>query len=171
MCILLVVYVVSRSARRPRPRRGSTTTDMASSHRNESAASRDEEEEVIVEVREVNMWQSIWDNNKGALLILISELFGSSMDAMARYLQQGGTRFHPFQVRDVLWHKTPRNILTHYFVQIIFARMAITSILSFIYMWWIKVPHFPLGDPKVRGWLVLRALFGFTGLFSLYCVF
>lgn len=87
---------------------------MASSHRNESAASADEEgeEEVIIEVQEVNIWQSIWDNNKGALLILISELFGSSMDAMARYLQQGGTRFHPFQVRGSVSHTTPRDILT-----------------------------------------------------------
>lgn len=75
---------------------------MAPSHRNETAASSDEVEEVIVEVREVNVWQSIWENNKGALLILISELFGSSMDAMARYLQQGEARFHAFQVGDIL---------------------------------------------------------------------
>ncbi|KAJ4393162.1 hypothetical protein N0V93_002369 [Gnomoniopsis smithogilvyi] len=61
---------------------------MAPSHRDESAAAGGEEE-VTVEVRKVNVLQSIWENNKGALLILISELFGSSMDAMARYLQQG----------------------------------------------------------------------------------
>lgn len=47
--------------------------------------------------------------------------------------------------------------------------MGITFVLSTIYMWWIQVPYFPLGNPQVRGWLVLRALFGFTGLFSLYC--
>ncbi|KAJ4424931.1 hypothetical protein N0V82_000435 [Gnomoniopsis sp. IMI 355080] len=122
---------------------------MAPSHREENTApGSEEEQEVTVEVRRMNVLQSVWENNKGALLILISELFGSSMDAMARYLQQGTARFHT--------------------LQIIFARMAITSILSFIYMWWINVPHFPLGDPKVRGWLVLRALFGFVGLFSLY---
>lgn len=46
--------------------------------------------------------------------------------------------------------------------------MAMTSILSFLYMWYIKVPHFPLGPPKVRGWLILRGLTGFFGLFSLY---
>lgn len=103
MCILLVVYVVSRRARRSRRR--STTTDMAPSHRNETAASSgDEEEEVTMEVREVNIWQSIWENNKGALLILISELFGSSTDAVARYLQQGGARFHTFQVSGLLPH-------------------------------------------------------------------
>lgn len=35
-------------------------------------------------------------------------------------------------------------------------------------MWYIKVPHFPFGPPEVRGWLVLRGLSGFIGLFSLY---
>ena len=47
--------------------------------------------------------------------------------------------------------------------------MGITFVLSTIYMWWTKVPDFPLGAPSVRGWLILRALFGFGGLFCLYC--
>lgn len=45
------------------------------------------------------LWQSTWNNNKGACLILLAELAGASMDAMARYLQQSATKFHPFQVR------------------------------------------------------------------------
>lgn len=49
-----------------------------------------------------SIWRSIWNNNKGACLILLAELAGASMDAMARYLQQGDTKFHPFQVRYVL---------------------------------------------------------------------
>jgi hypothetical protein len=44
------------------------------------------------------IWQSAWKNNKGACFILLAELAGASMDAMARYLQQGDTQFHPFQV-------------------------------------------------------------------------
>lgn len=47
--------------------------------------------------------------------------------------------------------------------------MGITFILSTIYMWWTKVADFPLGATSVRGWLLLRALFGFGGLFCLYC--
>jgi hypothetical protein len=47
--------------------------------------------------------------------------------------------------------------------------MSITMIMSTAYMWWTKVPYFPLGNPTVRGWLVLRALFGFVGVYSLYC--
>jgi hypothetical protein len=50
-----------------------------------------------------------------------------------------------------------------------FARMGTTFILSTIYMWWTKVPDFPQGNASVRGWLVVRALFGFGGLFCLYC--
>jgi hypothetical protein len=46
-----------------------------------------------------NIWRSAWNNNRGACLILLAELAGASMDAMARYLQQGETKFHPFQVR------------------------------------------------------------------------
>lgn len=33
-------------------------------------------------------------------LILLAEIAGSSMDAMVRFLQQGGRGMHPFQVRE-----------------------------------------------------------------------
>jgi len=45
-----------------------------------------------------SIWQNIWRNNKGAVLILLAELFGTSMDAIVRTLQQGERGFHPFQV-------------------------------------------------------------------------
>ena len=48
--------------------------------------------------------------------------------------------------------------------------MGITFILSSVYMWWTKVPDFPLGARSVRGWLLLRAAFGFGGLYCLYCM-
>lgn len=44
-------------------------------------------------------WRGLWQANKGALLILLSEIAGSSMDAIVRFLQQGGHGIHPFQVR------------------------------------------------------------------------
>jgi len=49
--------------------------------------------------------------------------------------------------------------------------MGITFILSSVYMWWTNVPEFPLGARSVRWWLVLRASFGFGGLYCLYCTF
>jgi hypothetical protein len=96
-----------------------------------------------------NVFKQAWRNNKGVFLILLAQATGSTMDAIVRFLQQGGHGIHPFQV--------------------IFARMSITALLSTVYMWYNKVPDFPLGAPAVRGWLILRALAGFFGLFCLYC--
>ncbi|KUI57149.1 hypothetical protein VP1G_04416 [Cytospora mali] len=107
-----------------------------------------EDDEISVTEHKQSAWRSIWENNQGALLILLSEICGSSMDAIARFLQQGGAGFHT--------------------LQIIAARMGVTFILSSLYMWWRSVPYFPFGNPQVRGWLVLRASFGFMGLFTLY---
>ncbi|KAF2703368.1 hypothetical protein K504DRAFT_495510 [Pleomassaria siparia CBS 279.74] len=95
-----------------------------------------------------NVWQTIYRENKGAILILLAEVSGSSMDAMARFLQLGENKFHPLQV--------------------IVARMGITFVLSSLYMWWTKVPDLPFGAPNVRGWLLLRAAFGFFGIYCLY---
>lgn len=41
---------------------------------------------------------AIWQNNKGMFLILLAVITGSSMDAIVRFLQQGGGRMHAFQV-------------------------------------------------------------------------
>ncbi|KAI4833653.1 hypothetical protein E4T44_09304 [Aureobasidium sp. EXF-8845] len=95
-----------------------------------------------------NVFKQVWRNNKGVFLILLAQATGSTMDAIVRFLQQGGHGMHPFQV--------------------IFARMSITALLSTLYMWYTNVPDFPLGAPAVRGWLILRALAGFFGLFCLY---
>ena len=54
--------------------------------------------------------------------------------------------------------------------QILFARMSITIVLSCLYMWYTKVPHFPFGDGKVRGLLVARGMAGFFGVYGLYCM-
>ncbi|KAH0369228.1 hypothetical protein KCU65_g3435, partial [Aureobasidium melanogenum] len=62
-----------------------------------------------------NVFKSIWRNNQGVFLILLAQATGSTMDAIVRFLQQGGHGMHPFQV--------------------IFARMSITALLSTIYMW------------------------------------
>lgn len=48
--------------------------------------------------------------------------------------------------------------------------MALTFIQCNFYMWYTSVPDFPFGDPAVRGWLMLRACFGFAGLICLYCI-
>lgn len=50
-------------------------------------------------------WKKICLNNKGVLLILLAQVAGSSMDAIARFLQQGGRAIHPFQVCIHVAHK------------------------------------------------------------------
>ncbi len=47
--------------------------------------------------------------------------------------------------------------------------MAITLIVSSAYLWYKKVPSFPLGAPEVRGLLMLRGFGGFVGVLGLYC--
>lgn len=54
-------------------------------------------------------------------------------------------------------------------LQIIFVRMIVTAGIGSAYMWYKKVPDFPLGPPGVRGLLVLRGMAGTVGLFGLYC--
>jgi hypothetical protein len=44
-------------------------------------------------------WKRVWLNNKGAFLVVLASVTGSSMDAIVRFLQQGGHGMHPFQVR------------------------------------------------------------------------
>lgn len=60
------------------------------------SSSQDEEYD---SVQPQSAWKTAWENNKGAALILISEAFGSSNDAIVRFLQQGGYGMHPFQAR------------------------------------------------------------------------
>jgi hypothetical protein len=54
-------------------------------------------------------------------------------------------------------------------LQIIFVRMLCTTILGSLYMWFNRVPDFPLGQHGIRRLLVLRGTAGFIGLFGLYC--
>ncbi|KAG9240371.1 hypothetical protein BJ878DRAFT_296053 [Calycina marina] len=82
------------------------------------------------------------------LLVLVAVMFGSSMDCIARFLQQGGQSIHPFQI--------------------IVARMGVTCVMSCLAMWFSKVEDFPLGKPGVRKWLLLRAFSGYAGLYCLY---
>ncbi|KAH6671158.1 hypothetical protein B0J14DRAFT_640165 [Halenospora varia] len=109
---------------------------------------RNEEYESLLEVDTPSAWKQTWLNNRGVIYITAAEAVGSSMDAIVRFLQQGGHRMHA--------------------LQLVFARMSTTFIISMLYMWWTNVPDFPLGKKSVRGWLILRALFGFFGLFCLY---
>lgn len=90
----------------------------------------------------------LWERNQGLLLVSISQLFGALMNVTTRLLELEGEGMHPFQV--------------------LFARMLLTSIFCCAWMWWKKVPDFPLGAKGVRGLLVARGLTGFFGIWGMY---
>jgi hypothetical protein len=73
------------------------------------------------------------------------------MNVATRLLELDGEGMHPFQV--------------------LFVRMGVTMVLCCAYMWYTKVPYFPLGKKEVRKLLVVRGLSGFFGIFGMYCKF
>lgn len=76
---------------------------MASSN---PGGSYEEEHESI---EKTSFWSSVWLENKGAILILLGEAFGSSTDAIARYLQQGDHGIHALQV---LLQRSPLKLIS-----------------------------------------------------------
>lgn len=56
-------------------------------------------------------------------------------------------------------------------IQLLFVRQGLTAVLCTGYMWWAKVPDFPLGVKGLRKLLVARACTGFFGIYGMYCEF
>ncbi|KAI0138736.1 hypothetical protein F4776DRAFT_663104 [Hypoxylon sp. NC0597] len=98
------------------------------------------------------VWQRLrgfYERNIGLFFVFLAQVFASLMTMTTRLLETGfEKKFHA--------------------LQIIFVRMLATAILGSLYMWYKKVPDFPLGRRDIRGLLVLRGLAGFTGLFCSY---
>ncbi|KIW05156.1 uncharacterized protein PV09_03707 [Verruconis gallopava] len=95
--------------------------------------------------------QEFWARNKGLGLVLLAQVFGTLMNVTTRILElegNNGKGLHPFQV--------------------LFARMSITVVLASLYMYYKKIPDFPLGKKEVRPLLVARGLGGFFGVFGMY---
>ncbi|PTU22426.1 hypothetical protein P175DRAFT_0415853, partial [Aspergillus ochraceoroseus IBT 24754] len=92
----------------------------------------------------------VWRQGKGMILVMMSQFFGASMNVMTQVLElkgRNGEGLKPFQI--------------------LFARMSITVIASYLYMWYTQVPH-PLGTREMRPLLMLRAAGGFWGVYGLY---
>ncbi|KAL5341704.1 hypothetical protein BJX70DRAFT_357727 [Aspergillus crustosus] len=91
-----------------------------------------------------------WLQGKGMILVMLSQFFGASMNVMTQVLElkgRNGEGFKPFQI--------------------LFARMSITVVASYLYMWYAKVPQ-PFGNRSVLHLLILRAAGGFWGVYGLY---
>ncbi|KAF4537517.1 Drug/metabolite transporter [Lasiodiplodia theobromae] len=123
-----------------------TTREIASGREQERRKQRLDDDEKAPDTA----FQRWWVRNRAWVLVLTAESFGACMGATARLLEddEKGAAMHP--------------------MQIIFVRMALTGILSTIYMRATNVPDFPWGPPGVRGWLLLRGLTGFFGLSAFY---
>lgn len=86
-----------------------------------------------------------WATNRSYLLVIISTLFGSVMTLFTKLLETGNDGMHPFQI--------------------LFIRMAISSVFCAAAVYLKKPAEFPLGPRGIRWMLVLR---GFTGFFGIY---
>lgn len=143
----------------------------------------DDEAVTIAASRPRHAWQVWWLRNKGMGLVLLAQAFAASMNVMTQVLEIHSA-MHPFQVRDrnkkeisfrihpicisILSNSNPMNPqLTNPPPQILFARMSITAVASYLYMFLASTPS-PLGTRPVRVLLLLRALFGFIGVYALY---
>lgn len=124
--------------------------------------------------------QELWLQGKGMIFVLGAQFFGATMNVMTQVLEikgNNGRGYHPFQV---CLDRVPLCLigcvkpdvrccvgqpLTP--PQILFARMSITVIASYLYMWYTKVPQ-PLGTKPILLLLFLRASGGFFGVYGLY---
>ena len=93
-------------------------------------------------------WDRFWAKNRGVVLVATAQLFSALMNLAARLLALEGDGMHPFQI--------------------LFIRMLATSVISCTYMWWTKMPDFPLGAREVRWLLVARGFLGFFGIFGMW---
>ncbi|KAB5585449.1 hypothetical protein GE09DRAFT_946078 [Coniochaeta sp. 2T2.1] len=94
--------------------------------------------------------KSFWARNRGVILVAVAQFFGALMNLSARLLELDGEGMNP--------------------LQILFARMSLTTLFSCIYAYITHVPDFPLG-PKIREvrWLlVARGFSGFFGIFGMW---
>ncbi|KAI0843694.1 hypothetical protein F5Y06DRAFT_255592 [Hypoxylon sp. FL0890] len=101
--------------------------------------------------RNAGLWgwcESTWRRNKAPLLMFSAQLFGALMNLAARLLEVDEEPLHP--------------------MQLLFARMVITTICSTLYIWWKRIPHGILGPREVRWLLLLRGFSGFFGIYGMW---
>ncbi|OIW27968.1 hypothetical protein CONLIGDRAFT_634299 [Coniochaeta ligniaria NRRL 30616] len=90
---------------------------------------------------------SFWRRNRGVILVALAQFFGALMNLSARLLELDGEGMNP--------------------LQILFARMSLTTLFSCIYAYKTHVPDFPLG-PKIRQVRLLLVVRGFSGFFGIF---
>lgn len=89
-----------------------------------------------------------WTANRSYLLVIISTVFGSVMTLFAKILESGDHGMHPFQI--------------------LFIRMAVSTIFCSTAVYLKKPSEFPCGPKGIRWLLVLRGVFGFFGICGIW---
>lgn len=95
---------------------------------------------------------SFFDRHRPSILVLFSQLSAAIAHASVKMLESG---------KDEDEFVDPFTILL--------VRMLITGVGSSSYLWYQKVPEFPLGQREVRPLLMLRATGGILGTAGMYC--
>ncbi|KAJ5086331.1 hypothetical protein NUU61_007638 [Penicillium alfredii] len=108
-------------------------------------------------------WRGIWVQYKGLVLVTLAQAFAASMNVMTQVLEIHSS-MHPFQAGYYSSYQLPG---IFYIMRVLFARMSITAVASYFYMWYAHVPA-PFGTRPVLGLLLARAVSGFLGVYGLY---
>ena len=113
--------------------------------------------------------RSAWQRNKGPGLVVLAQFFAALMNVTTRLLETESGGMQTLQVRATSrWTNLPQ-LTNDGFMQVLLARMGITSALCSAYMWWTNTEGFPLGDKKIRKLLHVRGISGFiSGRISSY---
>lgn len=105
--------------------------------------------------------RSAWQRNKGPGLVVLAQFFAALMNVTTRLLETESGGMQTLQVSAISrWTNLPQRTNDGP-MQVLLARMGITSALCSAYMWWANTEGFPLGDKKIRMLLHIRGISGF----------
>lgn len=92
--------------------------------------------------------QQFWKTNRSCMLVVTSSVFSSAMALFTKLLELGDEGMDAFQI--------------------LFIRMAVTTIWCTSILWWEGKPDSLLGPKEVRGLLLLRGFSGFFGIVGIW---
>lgn len=92
--------------------------------------------------------QEFWETNRSCMFVVTSSVFSSAMALFTKLLELGDDGMDAFQI--------------------LFIRMAVTTIWCTSILWWEGKPDSLLGPKEVRGLLLLRGISGFFGIVGIW---
>lgn len=102
--------------------------------------------------------ESFFSRHKPSVVVLASQLSAAVVHGVVKALENGKGEL------DVESGRGPVDPFL-----ILMVRMLITGVACSLYLWYRRVPEFPLGPREVRPLLLLRAIGGVLGAGGMYC--